>query len=78
MQTFYYPMLFFYKSTPLKYISGMFFRQKSLFLTASFFTFSAIIKNYWCPLKLYFSRARICVHVRSEKSGLIPWRIQPF
>ena len=33
---------------------------------------------YWCPLKLYFSRARICVHVRSEKSGLIPWRIQPF
>ena len=25
MQTFYYPMLFFYKSTPLKYISGMFF-----------------------------------------------------
>ena len=45
MQTFYYPMLFFYKSTPLKYISGLFFRQKSLFLTASFFTFSAIIKN---------------------------------
>ena len=45
MQTFYYPMLFFYKCTPLKYISGLFFRQKSFFLTASFFDFSARIKN---------------------------------
>ena len=33
---------------------------------------------YWCPLKLYFSRVRICVHERSENSGLIPLRIQPF
>ena len=28
MQTFYYPMLFFYKSTPLKYISDLFFSAK--------------------------------------------------
>ena len=34
--------------------------------------------KYWCPLKLPFSRARMCVCVFFNKSGLSPWWIYPF
>ena len=44
MQTFYYPMLFFYKSTPLKYISGMFFSAEKCL-------FDGVLFNFFCHNK---------------------------